>query len=121
MCVNLKMVSMNTLSKTPHDARFGHGSHVTTGTAKTPIDAKRLPQPVSWTLMHTQTIPNHSPISCCNPESAGSQAPGPDVRACMRRSDIPVRGGQYVLTVAIQDLASALTHRREGRTVHGHT
>ena len=23
--------------------------------------------------------------------------------------------------VAIQDLASALTHRREGRTVHGHT
>ena len=35
---------------------------------------------------------------CYNPESAGSQAPGPDVRACRRRSDIPVRGGQYVLT-----------------------
>ena len=25
MCVNLKVVSMNTLSKTPHDAQFGYG------------------------------------------------------------------------------------------------
>ena len=90
---------MNTLSKTPHDAQFGYGPHVTTGTAKTPIDAKRLPQPVSWTLTHTQTIQNHSPIPCYNPESASSQAPGPDVRACRRRSDIPCQGGQYVLIV----------------------
>ena len=32
------------------------------------------------------------------------------------RLDIP-----FGLVVAIQDLASALTHSREGRTVHGHT
>ena len=39
--------------------------------------------------------------TCCyNPESAGSQAPGPDVCTRRRRSDIPCRGGQYVLTVA---------------------
>ena len=37
--------------------------------------------------------------SCYNLESAGSQAPGPDVRACRRRSDILCQGGQYVLTV----------------------
>ena len=37
-------------------------------------------------------------VFCYNPESAGSQAPGPDVRACKRRSDILVRGGQFVLT-----------------------
>ena len=36
---------------------------------------------------------------CYNPESAGSQAPGPDVCTRRRRSDIPCRGGQYVLTV----------------------
>ena len=29
--------------------------------------------------------------------------------------------GAPAAAVAIQDLASALTHRREGRTVHGHT
>ena len=38
-------------------------------------------------------------VLCYNPESAGSQAPGPDVRACRRQSDIPCQGGQYVLTV----------------------
>ena len=95
----LEMVSMNTLSKTPHDARFGYGPHVATGTAKTPIDAKQVPQPVSWTLVHTQTIQNQSPIPCYNPESVGSQAPGPDVCTRRRRSDIPCQGGQYVLTV----------------------
>ena len=98
MCVNLKMVSMNTLSKTPHDAQFGYGPHVATGIAKTPIDVKRLPQPDSWTLVHTQTIQNHSPIPCYNPESVGLQAPEPDVCARRRRSDIPVGVGQYVLT-----------------------
>ena len=35
-----------------------------------------------------------------NPESVGSQAPGPDVCTRRRQSDIPCRGGQYVLTVA---------------------
>ena len=49
--------------------------------------------------MHTQSIQNHSPIPRYNPESADSQAPGPDVRACRRRSDIPCQGGQYVPTV----------------------
>ena len=28
---------------------------------------------------------------------------------------------RMLLSVAIQDLADALIHRREGRTVHGHT
>ena len=36
---------------------------------------------------------------CYNPESAGSQAPGPDVCTRRRRSDIPVEVGQYVLTI----------------------
>ena len=43
----------------------------------------RMPHPANW----------------YNPESAGSQAPGPDVCTRRRRSDIPCRGGQYVLTV----------------------
>ena len=43
-------------------------------------------------------------VNCYNPESAGSQAPGPDVRACRRRSDMPVSGGQYVLTVVSRHL-----------------
>ena len=51
------------------------------------------------TIMSTVHTPEVTPPRCYNPESAGSQAPGPDVRACRRRSDIPVRGGQYVLTV----------------------
>ena len=38
-------------------------------------------------------------IICYNPESVGSQAPGPDVCTRRRRSDIPCQGGQYVLTV----------------------
>ena len=37
--------------------------------------------------------------NCYNPESAGSQAPGPDACKCRRRSDIAYQGGQYVLTV----------------------
>ena len=36
---------------------------------------------------------------CYNPESTGSQAPGPDVCTRRRRSDIPVEVGQYVLTI----------------------
>ena len=36
---------------------------------------------------------------CYNPESVGSQTPGPDVCTHRRRSDIPCQGGQYVLTV----------------------
>ena len=41
---------------------------------------------------------------CYNQESAGSQAPGPDVRACRRRSDIPVRGGHYYPDCRIKTL-----------------
>ena len=37
------------------------------------------------------------------------------IQPCSLRQCTPVG------SVAIQDLASALTHRREGRTVHGHT
>ena len=42
---------------------------------------------------------NEETTNCYNPESAGSQAPGPDVCTRRRRSDIPVGVGQYVLTV----------------------
>ena len=43
---------------------------------------------------------SHSSLTPCYiPKSAGSQAPGSDVRACRRRSDIPCQGGHYVLTV----------------------
>ena len=115
MCVNLKMVSMNTLSKTPHDARFGYGPHVATGT---PIDAKPVPHPVSWTLGHTQTIQNQSPIPCYNLESVGSQAPGPDVCTRRRRSDIPCQGGQYVLIVVSRHYVACklLTVRKSSYT-----
>ena len=43
---------------------------------------------ITWKTFHEMVN-----TFCYNPESAGSQAPGPDVRACRRRSDIPVRGG----------------------------
>ena len=42
---------------------------------------------------------------CYNLESAGSQAPGLDVRACRRRSGIPVKGGQHVPTVVSRHLS----------------
>ena len=118
MCLNLKVVFINTLPKTPHDAQFGYGPHVTTGTAKTPIDAKRLPQPVSRTLMHTQTIQNHSPIPCYNPEFVGSQALGPDVCTRKGRSDIPCQGGQYVPTVVSRHYVACehLTVRKSSYT-----
>ena len=55
---------------------------------------------------------------CYNPESVGSQAPGPDVCTRTRRSDIPCQGGQYVLTVVSRHYVACelLTVRKSSYT-----
>ena len=56
--------------------------------------------------------------TCYNPESAGSQAPGPDVCTRRRRSDIPCQGGQYNLTVVSRHYVACelLTVRKSSYT-----
>ena len=55
---------------------------------------------------------------CYNPESVGSQAPGPDVCTRRGRSDIPCQGGQYVLTVVSRHYVACehLTVRKSSYT-----
>ena len=56
--------------------------------------------------------------NCYNLESAGSQAPRPDVCTRRRRSDIPCQGGQYVLTVVSRHYVACelLTVRKSSYT-----